>query len=111
MQNRNATDKLNQQCSKLALFANTINNANLLHCGFSLSVAFLFCILQVTTNLQSSVQQVGSHLQNDATDKLNPQCSELTLYANTITEICGNAIVYYIVDLAYQLHFYFAFCK
>ena len=24
MQNRNATDKLNQQCSKLALFANTI---------------------------------------------------------------------------------------
>ena len=55
MQNRNATDKLNQQCSKLALFANTINNANLLHCGFSLSVAFLFCILQVTTNLQSSV--------------------------------------------------------
>ena len=56
MQNRNATDKLNQQCSKLlALFANTINNANLLYCGFSLSVAFLFCILQVTTNLQSSV--------------------------------------------------------
>ena len=42
MQNRNATDKLNQQCSKIALFANTINNANLLHCGFSLSVAFLF---------------------------------------------------------------------
>ena len=31
------------------------NNANLLHCGFCLSVAFLFCILQVTTNLQSSV--------------------------------------------------------
>ena len=56
MQNRNATDKLNQQCTKIALFANTINNANLLHCGFSLSVAFLFCILQVTTNLQSSVQ-------------------------------------------------------
>ena len=28
------------------------NNANLLHCGFSLSVAFLFCILH---NLQSSV--------------------------------------------------------
>ena len=55
MQNRNATDKLNQQCSKLALFANTINNANLLYCGFSLSVAFLFCILQVTTNFQSSV--------------------------------------------------------
>ena len=51
MQNRNATDKLNQQCSKIALFANTINNANLLHCGFSLSVAFLFCILQVTTIL------------------------------------------------------------
>ena len=55
MQNRNATDKLNQQCTKLALFANPINNANLLHCGFSLSVAFLLCILQVTTNLQSSV--------------------------------------------------------
>ena len=53
MQNRNATDKLNQQCSKLV--ANTINNANLLHCGFSLSVAFLFCILQVTTNLQSLI--------------------------------------------------------
>ena len=42
MQNRNATDKLNQQCSKLALFANTINNVNLLHCGFSLSVALHF---------------------------------------------------------------------
>ena len=28
--------------------------ADLLHCGFSLSVAFLFCILQVTPNLQSS---------------------------------------------------------
>ena len=55
MQNRNATDKLNQQCSKLALFANPINSANLLHCGFSFSVAFLFCILQGTTNLQSSV--------------------------------------------------------
>ena len=24
LQNRNATDKLNQQCSKLALFANTV---------------------------------------------------------------------------------------
>ena len=62
MQNRNATDKLNQQCSKLALLSYPqisiiafANNANLLHCGFNLSVAFLFCIWQVTTNLQSSV--------------------------------------------------------
>ena len=31
MQNGNATDKLNQQCSKLVLFANTINNANILY--------------------------------------------------------------------------------
>ena len=68
MQNRNATDKLNQQCSKLALFANTINNANLLHCGFSLSVAFLFCILQVTTNLQSSVSGFGSSLAGQLSD-------------------------------------------
>ena len=53
MQNRNATDKLNQQCSKIALFANTINNANLLHCGFSLSVHFYFAsdtILCTCTN-------------------------------------------------------------
>ena len=58
--------------------------------------------------------QVGCHLQNaKATDKLNPQCSKLALFANTITEICGRItmLVYYIVDLAYQLHFYFAFCK
>ena len=50
MQNRNATDK---QCSKLALFANEI-------CGrlvcYIVDLAYqLFCILQVTTNLQSSV--------------------------------------------------------
>ena len=57
MQNRNATDKLNPQCSKLALLIVLANNAILLHCGYSLSVAFLFCILQVTTNLQSSVHK------------------------------------------------------
>ena len=43
-------------------------------------------------------------------EKLNPQCSKLALFANTITEICGR-ILYYIVDLADQLHFYFAFCR
>ena len=32
MQNRNATDKLNPQCSKLALLIVLANNANLLHC-------------------------------------------------------------------------------
>ena len=60
--------------------------------------------------------QVGCHLQmqnRNATDKLNPPCSKLALFANTITEICGRItmLVYYIVDLAFQLHFYFAFCK
>ena len=41
------------------------------------------------------------------------QCSKLTLFANTVSEICGRItmLVYYIVDLAYQVHFYFAFCK
>ena len=29
MQNRNATDKLNPQCSKLALFANTITQGSI----------------------------------------------------------------------------------
>ena len=32
MQNRKATDKLNPQCSKLALLIGLANNANLLHC-------------------------------------------------------------------------------
>ena len=38
------------------------------------------------------------------------QCSKLTLFANTVSEICGRItmLVYYIDDLA---HFYFAFCK
>ena len=50
MQNRNATDKLNQQCSKLALFADTITEI----CGMitmlvyyivdlAYQFAFLFC--------------------------------------------------------------------
>ena len=41
------------------------------------------------------------------------ECSKLALFANTITDICGGMtmLVYYIVDSAYQLHFYFAFCK
>ena len=51
-------------------------------------------------------------MQNrNATDKLNPQCRKLALFANAIIEICGyrmTMLVYYIVDLAYQLHFYFA---
>ena len=57
--------------------------------------------------------QVGCHLQNAKTDKLNPPCSKLALFANTIIEICGRItmLVYYIVDLAYQLHFYFPFCN
>ena len=53
-------------------------------------------------------------MQNrNATDKLNQQCSKLALFANAIIEICGRItmLVYYIVDLAYQLHFYSAFCK
>ena len=58
------------------------------------------CKLVVTCKMQN----------RNATDKLNQQCSKLALFAN---EICGRItmIVYYIVDLAYQLHFYFAFCK
>ena len=52
-------------------------------------------------------------MQNrNATDKLIQQCSKLALFANTITDICCRMtmLVYYIVDSAYQLHFYFAFC-
>ena len=55
MQNRNAADKLNQQCSKLALFANKLlklmvgQQCQLLHCCISI------LHLQVTTSLQSSV--------------------------------------------------------
>ena len=48
-------------------------------------------------------------MQNrNATDKLNQQCSKLALVANTIIEICGKMtmLVYYIIDLAYHLHFY-----
>ena len=58
------------------------------------------CKLVVTCKMQN----------RNATDKLNPQCSTLALFANTITEICGRLtmLVYYIVNLAYQLHFYFA---
>ena len=62
MRNRNATDKLIQQCSKLALFVNTITDIcgrttmqlliQLINC---ILFCILFCILQVTTNLQSSV--------------------------------------------------------
>ena len=51
-------------------------------------------------------------MQNiNATDKLNQQCGKLVLFANAIIEICGRItmLVYYIiVDLAYQLYFYFA---
>ena len=44
------------------------------------------------------------------TEKLNQQCSKLAWFANTISEICGRItmLVYYIVDLAYQV---LAFCK
>ena len=61
------------------------------------------CKLVVTCKMQN----------RNATDKLNLQCSKLALFADTIAEICGRItmLVYYIVDLAYQLHFYFAFCK
>ena len=57
---------------------------------------------------------VTCKMQNrNATDKLNQQCSKLALFANAIIEICGRItmLVHYIVDLAYQLHFYFAFCQ
>ena len=61
------------------------------------------CKLVVTCKMQN----------RNATDKLNPQCNKLALFANTITEICGRitVLVYYMADLADQLHFYFAFCK
>ena len=55
------------------------------------------CKLVVTCKMQN----------RNATDKLNPQCSKLALFANTITGRITNDIV----DLADQLHFYFAFCK
>ena len=59
MQNRNATDKLNPQCRKLALFANAIIEI----CGYRMTMlvyyivdlAYQICLLQVTTHLQSSV--------------------------------------------------------
>ena len=58
MQNRNATDKLNQQCSKLALFANTISeicDRITMLVYYIVDQVHFYCILQVTTNLQSSV--------------------------------------------------------
>ena len=59
------------------------------------------CKLVVTCKMQN----------RNATDKLNQQCSKLALVATI--EICGKMtmLVYYIIDLAYHLHFYFAFCK
>ena len=49
------------------------------------------CKLVVTCKMQN----------RNATDKLNPQCSKLALFANTITEICGRItmLVYYIDNL------------
>ena len=48
-------------------------------------------------------------MQNrNTTDKLNPQCSKLALFANTITEICGRItmLVYYIlISCISVLHF------
>ena len=45
--------------------------------------------------------------------QLNQQCSKLALVVIAIIEICGRItmLVYYIFNLAYQLHFYFVFCK
>ena len=57
---------------------------------------------------------VTCKMQNrNATDKLNPQCSKLALFANTITGRITMLIYYivYIVDLADKLHFYFATCN
>ena len=43
MQNRNATDKLNQQCSKLALFANKIRITMLVYYIVDLDCQLSFC--------------------------------------------------------------------
>ena len=51
------------------------------------------CKLAVTCKMQN----------RNATDKLNPQCSKLALFANTITGRI-TMLIYYIVDLADQLH-------
>ena len=71
------------------------------------------CMHVLFWRVNQPVQRIVTcKMQNrNATDKLNPQCSKLALFANTITEICGRItmLVYYIVDLAYQV--YFAFCK
>ena len=40
------------------------------------------CKLVVTCKMQN----------RNTTDKLNPQCSKLALFANTITEICGRIL-------------------
>ena len=66
MQNRNATDKLNQQCSKLAEICGRITM-------LIYYIADLACIsilhLQVTTNLQSSVQGFAESLQQDSSNQ------------------------------------------
>ena len=54
------------------------------------------CKLVVTCKMQN----------RNATDKLNQQCSKLALLSYHKFQL-----IYYIADLAYQLHFYFAFCK
>ena len=58
------------------------------------------CKLAVTCKMQN----------RNATDKLNPQCSKLALFADTITGRI-TMLIYYIVDLADQLHSYFATCN
>ena len=67
----------------------------MLICSNNFATATEDCKLVVTCKMQ----------YRNATDKLNPQCT-------TITEICGRItmLVYYMADLADQLHFYFAFC-
>ena len=61
------------------------------------------CKLVVTCKMQN----------RNATDKLNPQCSTLDCLLTQLLKFCGRItmLVYYIVNLANQLPFYFAFCK
>ena len=68
------------------------------------------CVLS-SHNTEDCKLVVTCKMQNrNATDKLNPQCRKLALFANTITGRI-TMLIYYIVDLADQLHFYFAFCN
>ena len=84
----------NYECTKLFTLVNVLVWSPVHMKQPVIAVGTEDCKLVVTCKMQN----------RNATDKLNPQCSKLALLKQTM-------LGYYIVDLAYQLHFYFAFCK